>query len=66
MRIGYQTIYRWTCPECGAVWQPRKRPRDGKRLVCRAEPEQQFWTGRASRGCGAEFESSGSRSGLAT
>lgn len=66
-RIGYQTLYLWTCADCGAVWRVRKRPRDGKRLVCQREPEQELHHA-AGRGlpCGAVFESNGSRSGLAT
>ena len=73
-RVGYQTVYLWTCPDCGALWQLRKRPRAGRDVACAPSGEQtqilpRAWTGAGKRGheavpCGAVNTSKGERQGV--
>jgi hypothetical protein len=67
--VPYQAIYLWTCPECGATWQSRHRPREGSQLVCAAQAEQvianRHEPGVPYRGCGSMSVSAGRRKGLA-
>ncbi len=66
-RVGYQTVYLWTCPDCGTTWQPRRRPRAGADLICAAHAMQQrvLVDGEAGQGCGAVNTSEGHREGIA-
>lgn len=66
-RVAYQTVYLWTCPDCGAVWQPRRRPRAGHDLICAAHAEQQQVRQgpHLPRPCGAVNTSDGHREGIA-
>ncbi len=68
-QVGYQTVYLWTCPDCGAVWQPRRRPRTGHDLVCVPHAEQRLVSRRetstGARYCGSVNTSKGQREGIA-
>ncbi len=68
-RVGYQTVYLWTCPDCGAVWQMRHRPRAGVDVACAPSGVQRLLTAQPGRegavqACGALNTSSGKREGM--
>jgi hypothetical protein len=73
-RVGYQTVYLWTCPDCRTVWQLRKRPRAGKDVACapsstqRLVSTQPYSTERPSLPpgpCATVHTSTGKREGIA-
>lgn len=67
-RVGYQTVYLWTCPDCGAVWQLRRRPRAGRDVACAPSGVQRLTSlvpEVEPSACGAVNISSGEREGIA-
>lgn len=59
-RVGYQTIYLWTC-RCGQVWLRDRRPREGVTLACEPGPRQTPLNDRVV--CLRRYESTGKREG---
>ncbi len=65
--VPYTAVILWECPECGATWQARHRPRAGAQLVCAAMSEQRQVNvaGFLVQPCGSVSVSAGRRKGIA-